>query len=137
MMNTVIDIQPRVGGVAGGLTPDELVKLRAKEILEQIPENLERNEGKKEMFKMTNQLLPSLTTVLCQEIEKFNRLMDTMRKSLIGIDQAIDGFIVMSDVLDKMYVSLTNGRVPANWEKVAYPSLKPLASWFDDLKERI
>jgi len=60
-----------------------------------------------------------------------------MRTSLIDLDKAIDGFIVMSDVLDKMYLSLTNGRVPFNWEKVAYPSLKPLASWFEDMKLRV
>jgi dynein heavy chain len=27
--------------------------------------------------------------------------------------------------------------VPANWESVAYPSLKPLASWYLDLKARV
>jgi len=27
--------------------------------------------------------------------------------------------------------------VPKNWEKVAYPSLKPLTSWFKDLIERV
>ena len=34
-----------------------------------------------------------------------------------------------------MYVSFQNGVVPPNWSKVAYPSLKPLASWFKDLIE--
>jgi len=43
----------------------------------------------------------------------------------------------MSETLDKMYLSLQNGQVPANWAKVAYPSLKPLASWFLDLKDRV
>jgi len=68
---------------------------------------------------------------------KFNRLMNNMRQSLVDLDRAIDGFIVMSDVLDKMYVSLQNGKVPANWEKVAYPSLKPLATWFQDMRQRV
>lgn len=27
--------------------------------------------------------------------------------------------------------------MPPNWAKVAYPSLKPLASWYIDLKERV
>ena len=43
----------------------------------------------------------------------------------------------MSETLDAMYLSLTNGVVPANWEKVAYPSLKPLTSWFEDLILRV
>lgn len=43
----------------------------------------------------------------------------------------------MSLELDLMYTSLLNNRVPSNWGKVSYPSLKPLASWFEDLKERV
>lgn len=36
-----------------------------------------------------------------------------------------------------MYTALLNNRVPSNWAKVAYPSLKPLAAWFIDLQERV
>ena len=43
----------------------------------------------------------------------------------------------MSFELDAMYLSMINGQVPANWDKVAYPSLKPLMSWFRDLIERV
>ena len=70
-------------------------------------------------------------------MEKFNRLLGVMRRSLDDLVQAIGGFIVMSETLDAMYVSLTNGTVPTNWEKVAYPSLKPLTAWFEDLIERV
>lgn len=86
---------------------------------------------------MSNGLLPSLTTVLCQEMEKFNRMLKVMRNSLNDLEKAIHGFIIMSETLDKMYLSLQNGTVPANWAKVAYPSLKPLASWYIDLKLRV
>jgi len=70
-------------------------------------------------------------------MEKFNRLLNLMRKSLFDLTQAIGGFIVMSSELDAMYLSLTNGVVPGNWTKVAYPSLKPLTSWFEDLIARM
>lgn len=30
-----------------------------------------------------------------------------------------------------------NNQVPNSWESVAYPSLKPLASWIRDLNERV
>lgn len=43
----------------------------------------------------------------------------------------------MSEELDSMYVSIQNGQVPKNWEKVAYPSLKPLPTWYKDLLERV
>jgi len=35
--------------------------------------------------------------------------------------------------MDALAKALTLNRVPANWEKKAYPSRKPLSAWFDDL----
>jgi dynein heavy chain len=53
-------------------------------------------------------IIASLSTVLIQEIEKFNRLLVKMKRSLTDIDLAIKGFIVMSDELDKMYLRIQN-----------------------------
>lgn len=36
-----------------------------------------------------------------------------------------------------MFNSFILKRVPEMWEKVAYPSLKPLGSWIEDFQERI
>jgi len=83
------------------------VKQKIEDIKVRVPENLERSQGLKDLFKKNaNGLLPSLTTVLLQEIEKFNRLLNAIRKSLTDLDMAIDGFILMSADLDMMYMSL-------------------------------
>ena len=41
-------------------------------------------------------------------MEKFNRLLKVMRRSLLDIDLAIKGFIVMSEELDSMYLRIQN-----------------------------
>jgi dynein heavy chain, axonemal len=133
----VLAIQPRVSSTGGGMTPDEVVLARSTQLQGELPASLDRDEGKKEMFKTNNGLLPSLTTVLVQEIEKFNRLLGVMRNSLRDLKDAIHGFIVMSESLDSMYLSLQNGQVPDMWAKAGYPSLKPLASWYTDLIQRV
>lgn len=66
-------------------------------------------------------------------MEKFNRLLSVMRASLRDLRDAIHGFIVMTEMLDIMYLALQNNKQPPNWIAVGYPSLKPLASWFTDL----
>ena len=81
--------------------------------------------------------MESLSTVILQEIARFNRLLSVMRSSLEEIQKAINGLVVMSSELDSMYLNMLNNQVPVNWEKVAYPSLKPLMSWFRDLLERV
>ena len=43
----------------------------------------------------------------------------------------------MTDILEKMYISLNLNQVPKEWEKKAYPSTKPLSSWFEDFIERV
>jgi len=106
VVDTILNIQPRVGGSGGGPTPDEMVLVRQKEILETLPELIDKTTGKKELFKEKNGLLPSLTTVLLLEMEKFNRLLKCMESSLKDIEKAIFGFIVMSETLDSMYISL-------------------------------
>ena len=138
IVTTVLNIQPRMSSAAGGKSPDEIIIEKCAEIEEQLPHLLQRSEGKKEMFKTDSKgLLPSLSTVLIQEIERFNKLLKVMETSLVDLVRAIKGFIVMSEELDTMYNALTNGVVPPNWEKVAYPSLKPFATWFTDLIERV
>lgn len=113
------------------MTPDQIVLEKAKFFLENLPEPLDEREGLKELFvKNSLGLIPSLSTVLSQEMEKFNRLLGVMKKSLVELDLAINGFIVMSEVLDGQYISFTNNVVPKNWTKVGYLSLKPLSSWY-------
>ena len=55
-----------------------------------------------------------------------------MRNSIALLQKAIKGLVVMSLELEKMFYSFINKKVPENWENVAYPSLKPLGTWFED-----
>jgi len=43
----------------------------------------------------------------------------------------------MSISLEAMFNSFISKKVPELWEKVSYPSLKPLSSWIPDLFARI
>lgn len=86
------------------MTPDEIVLEKSRELLEGVPELLDKAEGKKELFHANAKgIIPSLSTVLLQEMDKFNRLLGVMKRSLADIDLAIQGFIVMSSTLDSMY----------------------------------
>lgn len=90
------------------MTTDEIVLLKQKQLIEDLPEELQLETGKKEQFKITNGLYASLTTVLIQELEKFNRMLKVMRNTLADLEKAIHGYIVMSEVLDGMYLCFQN-----------------------------
>ena len=43
----------------------------------------------------------------------------------------------MSIELETMFNNFIDNKIPQLWEEVGYPSLKPLASWFDDMVLRV
>ena len=79
----------------------------------------------------------SLGVFVGQEIDRFNKLLSVMKSSLVNLDKAIQGTVVMSMELEMMFNDFLNNKVPVMWVKVGYPSLKPLSSWVPDLIQRI
>lgn len=73
---------------------------------------------------------------LIQEINRFNVLITKVRESLVNLGKAIVGENVMSQELDDMNSAMMLNKVPANWEKVGFLSLKPLSKWYDDFVKR-
>ena len=76
-------------------------------------------------------------TVVCQELQRFNKLLSRVRSSLQELQKAVKGLVVMSADLEAMSKSMLNNQLPAMWAKVSYPSLKPLSSYVAELLERL
>merc|ERR1711865_900300 len=60
-----------------------------------------------------------------QEYERFFTMIKVVKASLNMLGKAIKGLVLMSADLEGMYNSFLIQKVPKNWEKVAYPCLKP------------
>eukprot|EP00735_Rhodelphis_limneticus_P001914 TRINITY_DN12642_c0_g1::TRINITY_DN12642_c0_g1_i1::g.13572::m.13572 TRINITY_DN12642_c0_g1::TRINITY_DN12642_c0_g1_i1::g.13572 ORF type:complete len:416 (-),score=88.39,sp/Q9C0G6/DYH6_HUMAN/49.19/5e-141,Dynein_heavy/PF03028.10/1.1e-110 TRINITY_DN12642_c0_g1_i1:63-1310(-) len=138
ILNTVLDLQPRVTSTSTGKSPDEVVDEMAEGILAELPEDMSREEASHATFSIgpTGQL-NSLATVLSQEMVRFNKLLRVMRKSLTELRKAIKGFVVMSSELENIHRCFLNNQVPGMWEKAGYPSLKTLGPWVKDLHQRV
>jgi dynein heavy chain len=106
----------------------------ASALVAKLPPNYDMEEA---ALKYPVKWSESMNTVLNQELLRFNTLSSTIRKSLIDVQMAIKGLIVMGDELEEVFKSLFFGRVPKMWEKKSYPSLKPLAGYFTDFLLRL
>jgi len=140
MMDTIISIQPRTGGAAGGggKTSDEVVLDLAEDILKRLPSRMRKEDAHPTTFATIDDgSVNSLGVFLEQEVVRFNQLLRVMVASLEQLKKAVKGLVVMSSSLETMYSSFLFQRVPPEWEAAAYPSLKPLGSWVSDLVKRL
>ncbi|WP_411023351.1 hypothetical protein, partial [Salmonella sp. s51228] len=78
-----------------------------------------------------------MNTVLVQEAIRYNKLLAVILQTLKDLLKALKGLVVMSQQLEDLSISLFNNIVPKAWADNAYPSLKPLPAWVNDLVERL
>ncbi|KXJ13494.1 Dynein heavy chain 6, axonemal [Exaiptasia diaphana] len=131
---TVLEVQPRLASSGGEKTNDEIVYELADSIMSKLPDVLDMEKAEKSLFETDDKgRYNSLTTVLGQEVDRFNNLLKVIKNSLVQLQKAIKGLVVMSLELDMVYTSFLNNTVPTMWATAAYPSLKPLGSWVKDL----
>uniref|UniRef100_A0A8D3EFW0 AAA+ ATPase domain-containing protein n=1 Tax=Scophthalmus maximus TaxID=52904 RepID=A0A8D3EFW0_SCOMX len=133
LLNGVLSTLPRQTG-GGAKSPQEVVDELAEDILSKLPADFD--------VQMVIELYPvvyeeSMNTVLRQEIIRFNRLTQVVRVSLVNIQKALKGQIVMSSELESVFNSMLLGKVPAVWAAKSYPSLKPMGSYVTDLLARL
>eukprot|EP00764_Aduncisulcus_paluster_P010376 gnl/Carplike_NY0171/3595_a4857_244.p1 GENE.gnl/Carplike_NY0171/3595_a4857_244~~gnl/Carplike_NY0171/3595_a4857_244.p1 ORF type:complete len:513 (-),score=115.60 gnl/Carplike_NY0171/3595_a4857_244:272-1810(-) len=84
-----------------------------------------------------NEPRPPLEAVLIQECDRYNTIISTISHSLGELEKALAGLIVMNKEMEAMGTAISRNTVPHEWEKVAYPSTKPLGAWFADLTKRV
>ncbi|CAE7742405.1 unnamed protein product, partial [Symbiodinium necroappetens] len=72
-----------------------------------------------------------------QESDRMNVLVGMIRNSLTELELGISGALNITEGMEALSTSLQLNRVNDSWQKLAYPSLKPLSGWFADLLSRM
>ncbi len=117
------------------LSPDEIVKQKAIEILNKLdPFKFDIDEVR---TKHPLQHKESLNSVLHQELMRYNNLINTVKISMKKLIDAINGDAVMTPDLELITIKMFDNKLPDNIERVSYPSLKPLGSWVNDFIEKL
>ena len=132
LFESVLMLQPRVS-TGAGLSREDIIGKTAETLLEKTPQPwlmLDIQTAYPVMYEQ------SLNTVLQQECLRYNKLLVLMHSTLALVRKALKGIVVMSSELDTLATNLFNNQVPSVWDSKAYPSLKSLVLWQEDLGKR-
>jgi dynein heavy chain len=131
MWANLIAMQVSSSSGGNGVNREEIIEGVTNGILEQLPEILDLYKVKKRFES------PSpCQTVLLQELERFNKLLDKMLETLTNLKRALNGEIGMSQELDDLAASLFNGFLPSAWRTLCPQTEKNLVNWLEHLKKR-
>ncbi|GAB1860436.1 Dynein heavy chain 10, axonemal [Camponotus japonicus] len=133
MWRHLIELQPQTAISITGVSKDEFIDNIAKEISAKIPVLYDINKVKRN-FGVT---VTPTAIVLFQELERFNKLIETITRTLNQLRKAIAGEIGMDTTLENISVALYNGTLPKEWAKFAPDTRKNLAGWMDHFQKRI
>ncbi len=132
LFKTILEMQPKEATSAAGASKEEKVKALLDEILERLPENFNLPE----LMARVEERTPYISVAL-QECDRMSILTTEIRKSLKELDLGLKGDLTITENMENLMNSIYLNEVPARWEKYAYPSLQPLATWYADLLLRV
>ncbi|KAJ3087451.1 Dynein heavy chain 1, axonemal [Quaeritorhiza haematococci] len=136
LFDTLLTLMPRSGGSSSpgtGKTREEQIAETATSILSKVPRPFPVDQVLK---KYPQEYKESMSTVLVQEVIRYNRLLVVIHSTLAEVLKALKGLVVMSESLESIANALFINQVPPAWSAKAYPSLKSLSSWVVDLVAR-
>jgi len=133
LLQNILSTQPRAASKSGK-SPEEIIIELATSLEKNVPPVFDFDAIYK---KYPTEYTESMNTVLVQEVIRYNRILEIMPSSLANLKKAVKGEIVMSEELELMSRSLAENQVPELWKARSFLSLKPLASWIEDLNQRI
>lgn len=137
-ISTLLDTQSKSSSTIDSGNNDDIVLSMIDAIKKTVAKYISIEEINQQLMELDEKSRPApLTTVLFQEIEKFNKLLRVLHTSLNDLEKAIKGFIVMSEPLEEVYSSFLINQVPDVWSKAGFLSTKTLGSWTKDFILRI
>lgn len=130
MVSSLLAMQPRTTTTGSGdtaISADDQVLSAIEGILKTVPASLRRGDAGYSTFVTvaSSGATHSLGTVLLQEMDKYNVLLDTVVSTTHELRSAVKGLVVMSMELDVMYTSVLNNKVRLLWALVIVRRCNP------------
>lgn len=112
ILSTIIEAYPKSQTDDSGKSVDEIAMEMIIDISGKVMKTIDIDQALYTLMKTDDKgRLPSLSTVLLQEIARFNNLLGVLHSSLNDLRNAIKGLVAMSAELEGVYSSFMNNNV--------------------------
>lgn len=140
LLGTLGDTQPKGGGGSSGVSREDVVCDKAKELLDRLPEDYIEDDYKAKINKLGGLTIP-LNIFLFQEIQRLQRVISKVRTMLEQLQMAIRGEVVMTEELSWTLDAIFDAKVPPSWLRTSVGDefswiLPTLGLWFSSLISR-
>ncbi|KAI8812367.1 dynein heavy chain and region D6 of dynein motor-domain-containing protein [Cladochytrium replicatum] len=132
LFRTILEMQPRDTGGGSTTSKEERVKSVLDDIMEKLPDAF----NVAELIARVEERTPYISVAI-QEADRMSILTSEIRRSLKELDLGLKGDLTITENMELLMNALFMNVVPASWEKLAFPSVQGLASWYVDLLQRI
>jgi dynein heavy chain len=133
VLDTILSIQPKESTGGSGETRESVVYRIAQDMLDKLPADYVPHEVKGRFQRMG--AMSSLNIFLRQEIDRMQKVIGSVRRTLADLKLAIDGTIIMNENLRDALDCIYDAKIPKLWEKISWES-STLGFWFTELIER-
>lgn len=116
---TITEAYPKSPIHAARKSEDETIMELIADISERLMKSIKIEQAHFTIMKTDEKgRLPPLSTVLLQEIGRFNKLLDVIHSTLHDLRKAIEGHVMMSAELEGVYLSLMKNIVIYSTHKI-------------------
>ena len=133
VLGEILNVQPKDSSGSGGESRESIVLKVVADLLSKLPSDFSKNQVKGQVSKIGG--VNPLNICLVQEIDRLQAVLVISRSTMLNLQLAIAGTIIMSEELQTALNSLYDARVPPRWVKASWPS-PTLGFWFTDFIER-
>ena len=121
ILDQILNVQPKEStGAKAGDTREAVVGRIAEDMLKKLPRDYIPHEVKEALVRLGG-MLP-MNIFLRQEIDRMQKILTLVRRTLLDLKMALEGTIVMSDDLKDTLDNMFDARVPDKWKKLSWRS---------------
>ncbi|KAH9103464.1 hypothetical protein AeMF1_002875 [Aphanomyces euteiches] len=140
LLGTLGETQPKGGGGSSGISREDVVCEKAKELSDRLPEDYVEDDYKAKIQRLGGLTIP-LNIFLYQEIQRLQRVISKVRSMLSQLQMAIRGEVVMTEELSLTLNAIFDAKVPPSWLRTSVGDefswiLPTLGLWFSSLLSR-